>query len=50
VHIFALPEHISSDNGLIGMIQVGKVFVDVLAIHVACSIMQFGALVAKLWC
>jgi hypothetical protein len=30
VRIFALPVHISLDNGLIGMIQVGKVFVDVM--------------------
>jgi hypothetical protein len=33
VHVFALPAHIFSDNGLIGMIQVGKVFVGVLAMH-----------------
>jgi hypothetical protein len=50
VHFFALPEHISPDNGLIGMIQPGKVFVDVLAMRFACSIMQMGPLVAKLWC
>jgi hypothetical protein len=42
--------HISSDNGLIGMIQVEKVFIDVLALRFACSIMQIGPLVAKLWC
>jgi hypothetical protein len=33
VHVIALPAHISSDNGLIGMIQIGKVFVGVLAMH-----------------
>jgi hypothetical protein len=40
VRFFALSEHISRDNGLIGMIQLGKVFVDVLAMRFACSIMQ----------
>jgi hypothetical protein len=50
VCVFALPVHISSDNGLIGMIQVGKVFVDVLAMRFACSIIQIGPLVANLWC
>jgi hypothetical protein len=50
VRFFALPEHISPDNGLIGMIQLGKVFVDMLAMRFACSIMQIGPLVAKLWC
>jgi hypothetical protein len=49
VRIFALPIHISSDNGMIWIIQVGKVFPDVLAMHFACSIMQIGPLVAKLW-
>jgi hypothetical protein len=33
VHVFALPVHISSNNGLIGTIQVVKVFVGVLAMH-----------------
>jgi hypothetical protein len=33
VRIFALPSHISSDNGLIGMIQFKKVFVGLLAMH-----------------
>jgi hypothetical protein len=33
VRVFALPAHTSSDNGLIGMIQVGKVFLGVLAMH-----------------
>jgi hypothetical protein len=33
VHVFPLPAHISSDNGLIGMINLGKVFVGVLAMH-----------------
>jgi hypothetical protein len=50
VRIFALPVHTSLDGGLIGMIHVGKVFADVLAICFACSIMQIGLLVAKLWC
>jgi hypothetical protein len=50
VRFFALPEHISPDNGLIGMIQLRKVFVDVLGMRFACSIMQIGPLVAKFWC
>jgi hypothetical protein len=50
VHFFALLEHISLDNGLIGMIQLDKVFVDVLAMRFACSIMKIRTLVAKLWC
>jgi hypothetical protein len=50
VRFFALLEHISPDNGLIEMIQLGKVFIDVLAMRCACSIMQIGPLVAKLWC
>ncbi len=50
VRIFALPVHISLDNGLIEMIQVNKAFVDVFAMRFACSIMQIGPLVAKLWC
>ncbi len=50
VRIFALPVHISLNNGLIGMIQLRKVFVDVLAMRFACSTMQIGPLVAKLWC
>ncbi len=33
VRILTLPAHISLDNGLIGMIQVEKVFVGVLAMH-----------------
>jgi hypothetical protein len=33
VRVFALAVHISLDNGLTGIIQVGKVFVDVLAMH-----------------
>jgi hypothetical protein len=51
VRIFALLVHnIFLDNGLIGMIQIEKVFVDVLAMRFACSIMKNGPLVAKLWC
>jgi hypothetical protein len=50
VRFFALPDHISPDNGLIGMIQLEKVFDDVLAMRFACSIMQIGPLVTKLWC
>jgi hypothetical protein len=50
VRFFALPVHISPDNGLIGMIQVEKFLVDVLAMRFACSIMQIGTLIAKLWC
>jgi hypothetical protein len=50
VRVFALPLHIYSDNGLIGMIQFGKVIVDVLVMRFACSIMQIEPSVAKLWC
>jgi hypothetical protein len=50
VRVFDLPVHIYLDNGLIGMIHIEKEFVDVLAMCFACSIMQIGPLVAKLWC
>jgi hypothetical protein len=44
----AFTAHISMKNGPIRMIPFGKVFIDVLQIHFACSLMQIGPLGAKL--
>ncbi len=44
---FAFSAHISLKNGPIRMIRSGKMFIDVLSINFACSIMQIGPLVAE---